>query len=159
MSSASFQPLYNFRPIEQRLCVRGPRQPETPWSYLIVPSWNTEEKPRPAAIILQNLQRHFFFFFFGPAHTHTHTTHPEASVARVDAPHCALPDSRHRKCSRRVTSPQRQRSHEETTTKQSTYYRKCILCKNASGNVAASVRDLQSLFSLCYKLKKNNFKG
>lgn len=101
----------------------------------------------------------FFFLFWSCTLTHTHTTHPEASVASVDAPHCALPDSHHRKCSRLVTSPQRQRSHEETTTKQSTYYRKCILCKNASGNVAASVRDLESLFSLCYKLKKNNFKG
>lgn len=65
MSSVSPQPSNNFCPIEQPRVLRGPRQPETPWSYLIVPpvTWRSSLVPTPA------YTKHCFCV----AHKYTHT--------------------------------------------------------------------------------------
>lgn len=75
MSSASFQPLYNFRPIEQRCVLRGHgslRPPGPTW--LCLPgTWRRSLVP-PSSSRLSAI--FFYFFFCGNTHTHKHTHKP-----------------------------------------------------------------------------------
>lgn len=69
---------------------------------LVVPDWAFQEL---GASSRHHLSPESPLFWGVPAHTHKHTQiHTHTSVA----PHCALPDSRHRKCFRLVTSPRQQ---------------------------------------------------
>lgn len=159
MLSASFQPLYNFRPIGQQFCAGGLWQPQTPWSYLIVPSWNTEEKTCPAAIILQNV--HFFSGGAGGSctqiHTHKHTISWSQRCERACTPLCTSwlpPEKMFSTCHVAAAASQPWWDDNKTINVLLEMY----LMRNASGNVAASVRDLQLLFFfflffLCYRLK------
>lgn len=71
MSSVSPQPPNNVRPIEQPRVLRGPRQPETPWSHLIVPpeTWRSSLVPSSRAYT----RHRFCVATQTQTHTHMHT--------------------------------------------------------------------------------------
>lgn len=113
MSSASFQPLYNFRPIEQRCVLRGHGSPRPPGpTWLCLPrTWRRSLVPPSSS----RLSAIFFLFFF--VETHTLTNIPTSHRSECGAPHCALPDSRQKMfstCQVAVAAVQL----VETTTKQ-----------------------------------------